>query len=182
MSLGEEGMRQQTALRAMAHPVRLRIMSLLTGAALTAADVARELGLTHANASYHLRHLFAAGMIVQDGEERIRGGIAKRYRYDLARDRVREQQAAPGERQAIFTAAAHELLRRLGEADWQARDARHMTDAELWIEPEKFQELRDRMHALSRELHEAARAPRTLGTVRTSTSVVMFAMKQPEEQ
>ena len=42
-------------LRALAHPVRLRILSLLTGADLTAADVARELGLTHANASHHLR-------------------------------------------------------------------------------------------------------------------------------
>ena len=70
----------------MAHPVRLRIMSLLTGAALTAAEVARELDLTHANASYHLRSLMAAGMIVPAGEERIRGGVAERYRYDASRD------------------------------------------------------------------------------------------------
>ena len=56
----------------MAHPVRLRMLSLLTGASLTAADIARELGLTHANASYHLRNLLTAGLIVQAGEERIR--------------------------------------------------------------------------------------------------------------
>ena len=64
-------------LRAMAHPVRLRILSLLTGAALTAAEIARELGLTHANASYHLRHLLAAGQIEVAGEERIRGGVGQ---------------------------------------------------------------------------------------------------------
>ena len=40
------------ALRATAHPVRLQILSLLTGAEMSAAEVARELDLTHANASY----------------------------------------------------------------------------------------------------------------------------------
>ena len=90
MSLGDE-VTETAALRATAHPVRLRIMSLLTGAPLTAADVARELGLTHANASYHLRNLLAAGMIVPAGEERIRGGMAKRYRYDAAHDLAQER-------------------------------------------------------------------------------------------
>ena len=68
-------------LRAMAHPVRLRMVSLLTGSAMSAAEVARELGLTHANASYHLRILLDSGEIVEAGEERIRGGVAKKYRY-----------------------------------------------------------------------------------------------------
>ena len=68
-------------LRAVAHPVRLRILSLLTGAAMTATEVAAELGLTHANASYHLRRLlirvipkcsspvrrgFAVGLVAQE--------------------------------------------------------------------------------------------------------------------
>ncbi|AEV81128.1 Arsenical resistance operon repressor [Actinoplanes sp. SE50] len=78
MSLGD------ASLRALAHPVRLRIMSLLTGAELTAADVARALGITHANASYHLRHLSAGGLIAAAGEEKIRGGLAKRYRCTAA--------------------------------------------------------------------------------------------------
>ena len=51
-------------LRATAHPVRLRIMSLLTAEAMSAADVARALELTHANASYHLRVLHDIGELV----------------------------------------------------------------------------------------------------------------------
>ena len=74
-------MESSNQLRALAHPVRLRILSLLTGADLTAADVARELGITHANASYHLRFLLDAGEIVVSGEETIRGGRARRYRH-----------------------------------------------------------------------------------------------------
>ncbi len=70
-----------SALRAAAHPVRLRMLSLLTGTAMSAAEVARELDLTHANASYHLRQLLDADELVVDSEEKIRGGVAKRYRY-----------------------------------------------------------------------------------------------------
>ncbi|WP_433166175.1 helix-turn-helix domain-containing protein [Kribbella sp. CA-247076] len=46
------------AIRAMAHPVRLDLMSLLgTEGPLTAADAARTLGISQALASHHLRQL-----------------------------------------------------------------------------------------------------------------------------
>ena len=73
------------ALRAVAHPVRLQMLSLLTGTELSAAEVARELGITHANASYHLRTLLDAGELVIASEEKIRGGVAKRYRHPWQR-------------------------------------------------------------------------------------------------
>ncbi len=57
-------------LRAGAHPVRLRILSLLTGSAMSAAEIARELDLTHANASYHLQVLARAGEVVEAGGRR----------------------------------------------------------------------------------------------------------------
>ena len=71
-------MESSNHLRALAHPVRLRILSLLTGADLTAAEVARELGITHANASYHLRFLLDAGEIVVErrGDDPGRAGQA----------------------------------------------------------------------------------------------------------
>ncbi|WP_106128609.1 ArsR/SmtB family transcription factor [Pseudosporangium ferrugineum] len=178
MSLGDAPDQRQAALRALAHPVRLRIMSLLTGASLTAADIARELGLTHANASYHLRNLLSGGLIVQDGEERIRGGVAKRYRYDSVRDRERDQEtfrpADADSQRALFAALGNELIRRTAEADWSVGAS--MTDAELWVDPVVFREIRDRILRASRELHDAAQAPRTPGTVRTSTTIAMFRM------
>ncbi|AGZ38428.1 LexA repressor [Actinoplanes friuliensis DSM 7358] len=163
----------------MAHPVRLRILSLLTGASLTAADVGRELGLTHANASYHLRQLLAAGMIVQAGEERIRGGVAKRYRYDSERDRARDRETFGDQgfdtQRALFAAVANELTRRTAEANWSVGAT--MTDAELWVDPEVWREIRDRIVQASRDLHDAAQAPRTPGTVRTSSTIAMFRME-----
>ncbi len=163
----------------MAHPVRLRILSLLTGASLTAAEVARELGLTHANASYHLRNLLAGGLIVPAGEEKIRGGVAKRYRYDVDRDEAADHRPprSDAEIRALYAAAAHELIRRSTQGDWSAKKS--MTDAELWIDTDTWEELRERMTQLSRDLHAAALAPRTPGAVRTSTTMAVFRMQDP---
>jgi DNA-binding transcriptional ArsR family regulator len=165
----------------MAHPLRLRMLSLLTGSSLTAADVARELGLTHANASYHLRNLLSAGLIVQAGEERIRGGVAKRYRYDSERDRERDRETTLGHhhadsQRALFAAVADELVRRTAEGDWSVGGS--MTDAELWIDPVVWAEIRDRISQASRDLHDAAKPPRTPGTIRTSATIAMFRMAE----
>src|SRR6478735_12298057 len=108
-------MESSNQLRALAHPVRLRILSLLTGADLTAADVARELGLTHANASYHLRFLLDAGEIVVSGEETIRGGRARRYRHHWRgedRPQTGSGAADPEAATMVVRAAVEELQRR----------------------------------------------------------------------
>lgn len=164
-------------MRATAHPVRLRIMSLLTGAPMTAAEVARELGLTHANASYHLRTLLGAGMIVVAGEEKIRGGVAKRYRYDPAYDLAGKP--APGSRpdehfRDLYAAVAAELIRR--SRGTYPDQTNLMADAELWVDPEQWSAFRTRIAEAARELHDVARPPRTPGTVRTSTTIAMFRM------
>jgi DNA-binding transcriptional ArsR family regulator len=176
MSLGDDEVQRRAWLRAGAHPARLQILSLLTGAAMTAAEVARELGLTHANASYHLRNLLSAGVIVREGEERIRGGVAKRYRYNGVRDRgyCSAAGADASSSQAVFAVVADELIRRTAQADWSPGAA--MTDAELWVDPDVFQDIRERISQLSRDLHDAAKPPRTPGTVRTSTTIAMFRM------
>src|SRR3954465_8327875 len=120
MSLGDDrAAEEKAALRAMAHPVRLRMMSLLTAAPMTAAGVARELGLTHANASYHLRNLLAGGLILVAGEEKIRGGVAKRYRYDAVHNRGQERvrgRKTDKQPRIEYAAIAHELTRRAGQA------------------------------------------------------------------
>jgi DNA-binding transcriptional ArsR family regulator len=175
MSLGDvAGRGDQAALRAMAHPIRLQIMSLLTGASLTAAEVARELGITHANASYHLRNLLSGGLIVLAGEEKIRGGVAKRYRYDARRDDAHGPRP-DDEVRADFIAIADELIRRTRAAEFGS-SPKLLADADLWVTPEAWRELRDRIAEAVRELHDVARPPRTPGTIRTSTTVAMFEM------
>ncbi len=176
MSLGVDAAAAGTetsGLRALAHPVRLQILSLLTGAPMTAAEVARELELTHANASYHLRQLHAAGAIEIVGEERIRGGVAKRYRYEADRKPAGRPESQSGQR-LFFAALAAELRRR--SAHIRADRRKHVTDAELWVDAETWAEIRERIGTASTDLHRAAQPPRTPGTIRVSATIALFEM------
>jgi DNA-binding transcriptional ArsR family regulator len=179
MSLEVAPDRTTIELRALAHPVRLRILSLLTGASMTAAEVARELSLTHANASYHLRQLHAAGAIVSAGEERIRGGIAKRYRYLPAADETPAPQPSADRlvgRRAMYDAMTVELRRR-ARHEVHAGNRGHLTDAELWVDPETWADIRAQVHAASMTLHRVAKPPRTPGTIRVNATMALFEME-----
>jgi DNA-binding transcriptional ArsR family regulator len=160
-------------LRVLAHPLRMRILSLLTGTAMSAAEVARELGETQANISYHLRRLHEADLVEVAEEVQIRGGRAKRYRHhpDSGRRLTRRN---PGEEQLLTKAIVGELLRRASQraADRPAS----LTDAELWVDPESWARVVKQASALSQELHDAAQPPRTPGTVRVSASVALFEL------
>src|SRR5919107_2449387 len=57
-------------VRALAHPLRLRLLESLTDGPATASMLARELGESSGATSYHLRALAAAGIIVEDLERR----------------------------------------------------------------------------------------------------------------
>ena len=66
-----------TALKALAHPVRLRMLSLLRlDGPATASGLAARLGLNSGATSYHLRQLALHGFIEQDSE---RGNQRERW-------------------------------------------------------------------------------------------------------
>jgi DNA-binding transcriptional ArsR family regulator len=172
MSSGVSTSGQMASLRAMAQPLRLRLLSLLTGAAMSAAEVARELDLTHANASYHLRQLHAAGLLVVAEEQAIRGGRAKRYRYDLDENKGFGGDASS--KRLWFQAMADELVRRAGFLRSDGPQA--SSDAELWVDPEAWRTFRDAVADASVDLHKAARPPRDAGSVHVSATIAAFVM------
>ncbi|MGI8701024.1 MAG: ArsR/SmtB family transcription factor [Nocardioidaceae bacterium] len=167
------------ALRAVAHPLRLQILSLLTGAEMSAAELARELGTTHANASYHLRLLAAARLVVPAGEERIRGGTAKRYRHPWAAtgaqgaDRPAAQHGVDPAYQQLVDAVATELVRR---SAYRRPGPSYLSDAELWVDPATWRRCTDLVSEASTLIHDAAQPPRTDGTVRVTMSAVLFML------
>lgn len=162
------------ALRATAHPVRLQILSLLTGAEMSAAEVARELDLTHANASYHLRVLLDAGQLVVASEERIRGGVAKRYRHPWEQQPGRTSGTWDAEGRIRWTQAmSTELVRRVHGS---TRRHGHFTDAELWVGEEDFAAVQELLGQASTLLHAAARPPRTEGTIKVAMTAALFEM------
>ena len=159
-------------MRATAHPLRLQMISLLTNQALSAAEVARELGITHANASYHLRVLHEAGELVVERGEKIRGGVAKRYRY-VVLDAPSGTPATNDDRIAYVRAIAHEVTRRQSQ---HVRGSGQMSDIETWVDPETWAEAVGLLRRASDLLHENARPPGAPGTRHVSASLFAFEM------
>jgi DNA-binding transcriptional ArsR family regulator len=177
MSLGghPSGVRR---LRATAHPLRLEMLSLLTGAELSAAEVARELGITQANASYHLRRLRTAGLLEEAGRETVNGGVAKRYRALWDRQEPRETQ----DREQADADADAEIRTMLDVAGARLAYRRratvgHFTDAALWVEPQVWDEVLAQLTAAARLLHESARPTRADGSVRVNLSTFAFRLE-----
>lgn len=164
----------QSALRAVAHPVRLQILSLLTGAEMSATEVARELDLTHANASYHLRVLLDAGELVVAGEEKIRGGVAKRYRHPWDGERTSPTPPRPDDHRLYIRAVAQELVRR---HDRRRKDERSLfSDAEMWVTPEVWAQVIDHVRQASALIHGEAQPPRTEGTIHVNLTALAFGV------
>jgi DNA-binding transcriptional ArsR family regulator len=167
--------REVSAMRATAHPLRVRILSLLTGAEMSAAEVARELGVTHANASYHLRLLADAGLLVEAGEEKIRGGVAKRYRHPWEDASIKKGTRA--EATAFLRAVTSDLARRY---EHRATGQRHViSDAAVWVTPETWARVSDLVEQAATLVHAEARPPRTPGTVHVNLTTAAFRMDDP---
>jgi DNA-binding transcriptional ArsR family regulator len=165
-------------MRATAHPIRLQMLSLLTGTQLSAAEIARELGITHANASYHLRLLAAAGLVVDAGEEKIRGGIAKRYRHPWDASGGSRPQSTRQESEEYIAAVAAELVRRYG---LKLPGTPALTsDAALWVAPEIWDEVVALVTQASHLVHREAQPPRAPGAVHVNLTAAAFRMTDRE--
>lgn len=165
-------------LRATAHPLRLRLLSLLTGAALSAAEAGRELGVSQASASYHLRVLERAGLVRVVEVERVRGGEARRYRHESSSRRYDPDhpvgERAPAGEEEFVEALVHELRRRSrARTDGPAIT----TDAELWVDPALWRRIVQHVGDASALLHAAAQPPRTPGTRPVSMTAALFPVR-----
>lgn len=160
-------------LRALAHPVRLRMLSLLWSAPLSAAALARELAISHALASQHLRRLDAAGLVELADVRARRGGRERRYRAVRGPWLTEQQEGQP----LLAESLARNLLDRV--ADRAPGTSGVTTDAELWVSPDAWAAARRRLHAIMTELHDAAQPPHAPGTVRVGATLMAFEMTDP---
>ncbi|MEO3755070.1 helix-turn-helix domain-containing protein [Streptomyces sp. B6B3] len=163
-----------SALRALAHPLRLRLLSLLTARPMSATEAARALGSSQANVSYHLRLLHSVGLLELAEEVAVRGGRAKRYRHAPSSG----ESVAPGSRDdyvVLAAAVGEELLRRSRARDTDVRG--DFTDAEMTVSPETWQRARTLAAELGDVIHAGALPTDAPGAMRISATVMLFALR-----
>ena len=169
-----EDVDRRTALRARAHPLRLRMLSMLTGAPMSAAELGRELGVSQALASYHLRSLVQAGAVQLAEEVVNRGGRERRYRYVAGGPEPALSGPEMESHELLLTAAVDEVRRRHAQRDASGRGL--MMDAELWVSEDEWLAFRDAVYAAGVRLHEQAVRPHAAGTRHVSVTAMLFEM------
>jgi predicted ArsR family transcriptional regulator len=159
-------------LRALANPLRIRIVSLLTGASMSATEVAEELGIAHASASYHLRQLAEAGFLQQVDERPPSGGKGRPrrlYRYDPSSGARLDR--ANG-RQLLHEALATDLARRLAQTKLQ----RMSMDAEVWLDRAVWEEIVGLIEQAVALAHDKAGPPRSGDRVKVSMTAILLEL------
>ena len=131
-------------IRAMAHPLRLRMYELLREGPSTATRLASELGESSGSTSYHLRILARAGLIEEDTEQ----GNARdrwwrrRLRVFIPTDAEDpETQALEAEARLVHLRRDEEALRRftqhVGDLTTEWRRAAFTGSFNLWLTAEE---------------------------------------------
>jgi hypothetical protein len=122
--------------------------------------------------------LAAADLVVEAGEEKIRGGVAKRYRHPWDADPRTGPGSTCAENEEYVAAIAAELVRRHRLKEPQTPGV--TADAELWVEPGIWEEVVGLVTQASHLVHREARPPRTPGTIRVNLSAAAFQMMSGE--
>jgi predicted ArsR family transcriptional regulator len=151
------------ALRAYAHPVRMRLMGLLrTEGPLTATRAADLLGESSGTCSFHLRQLAKYGLVEEaeggTGREKPWQATTTSTAWDTTGDGTPEMAAATSLLSTVVAEQYFEQLARWLEAspgepaEWQR--AAMLGDRLLYVTPAELEELRDRMREMLDEYVE----------------------------
>ena len=146
-------------LRALADPLRMRILEQLVQRPMTMSQLGDAFGESTAKMHYHVRELEKFGFI-KLVEKRERGGFIEKYYRAVAKDvRVPPEllRASPTSElarpiQDYFEKISREVLRSITRQQEQACFS--VLDATLWVTREEFDELERQVQAMLAPYHE----------------------------
>lgn len=149
MSVTQRRVTSVGEMRALAHPLRLRLLELLgSEGAFTASEAARRLDETPSNVSWHLRNLATHGFVRQ-GEGPGRTRPWKLVAQSLAFGEDAEDPAAATALSDLFLEREFHVLRtslRHQPVEAEAwRDATSLTQSRIWLTPPEAQALGTRL-------------------------------------
>ena len=131
--------------RAVAHPVRLRIIRLCKDDALTNKELAQRLAMSAGTTLHHVRTLVATGFLVEEEGRRGRRGTTEKPYRSTGKSwtlNVDDSPARASVERAMLGAAAAEVI------DADLGGVIESTRMSFRLSPDALQELHDRLLAL----------------------------------
>src|SRR4051794_3287009 len=156
MAIGPRHVRDAAALKALAHPLRVALLSaLVTEGPMTASQAAARVDDTPSNCSWHLRKLAEHGFVREargrTGRNRPWQAVSEGLEWDTDSEDQAERLAADAltdmvvERELQRLRAA-EASRENEPAAW--RDATGLSQAAVWLTAEEALEIKDQITRL----------------------------------
>ena len=169
-------------VKALAHPIRIRILNILDDKTATPKELAEALGLPLENVSYHVRTLKDFGFIKLERTRQVRGAVEHHYKL-AARPQIGDKLWAETPRvvqEALIDAHLEALVALIGQAALQggfdfgeAQVVRHslaLDDDGLKEASKVLREAYDKLEAIS----EKSRKRSGQDARRISTAVLLF--------
>jgi DNA-binding transcriptional ArsR family regulator len=150
-------------VKAMSHPLRVRILALLDERTASPVELAGWLDATLGNVSYHVRTLHRIGLIELVRQTRVRGAVEHHYR-STARPRVSDEAwaaAPPIAKQAAVSASLQTIdayARAASAAGGFDHANTHLTRTSLQLDARGFSELSRACHRLLAQLERIEEA------------------------
>jgi DNA-binding transcriptional ArsR family regulator len=174
-------------VKAMSHPLRVRIMAMLEERPASPVELARWLDASLGTVAYHVRTLERLGLIELEQETRVRGAIRHHYRA-RPRPTVSDEaweQAQPITRQVAIGSSMqliNEQVRMSAAAGGFDRPETHLArtrlrlDREGWREAARaYRELLEHLERIERDaLERIARDPHAEGIVDAGVVTMLF--------
>ncbi len=137
----------QSLMKVVAHPIRVRALSVLMERTASAKEIATELNTPMGNISYHVRELEQVGLIELTGEKKRRGAVERFYRAvprPLLSDEDMEKRSHE-ERESISVGTVQLIVADVTEAlnsgSLAARSDTHMTRVPMLLDEEGWEQL-----------------------------------------
>jgi DNA-binding transcriptional ArsR family regulator len=130
-------------VKALAHPIRIKILGILEHRVASPKELAIEIGLPLENVSYHVRALKDFGFIRLERKRQVRGAIEHHYRA-VARPRITADawEQLPDVVKRAMTSAnlgqLSELVNRAAEQDAFSRPESHLDRLPATLDAEAF--------------------------------------------
>lgn len=176
-------------VKALAHPLRLRILSVLERRSASPKEIADELDFPLTHVSYHVRQLAGLGLIKLVRTRQVRGAIEHHYRLE-AQPRISNEawrEAPEVAKQTLVGAVLGQTSTQVNAAAAQggfSRDGAHLSRLQLELDEQGWHETARLMDDLLSDLERIQEGARSRTEAHTSDATdagVVLMLFEAEE-
>lgn len=178
-------------VRALAHPLRLQILSIVEQRTASPKELAQEIGAPLTHVSYHVRQLAELGVIKLVRTTPRRGAVEHHYRMEARPSITNEawREAPEIAKQALVGAVLGQVSAQVNAAAAEAgfsRDGGHLSRLPLELDDQGWQEVSQLIDALAEDLErvekEAKKRMEKADDGGTSAMAVLMLFEAAEQR